>query len=365
MKLHWWRMSVVVPLVTATALLCASAEAAAQGRITNAKTETRSGAKGVADEVQAIASRGVATWIGYRAPLVPGPRQMCCYDTFGDGGGACCGRCRLEGGSGVTMSQGESRIALEPPTEFVILARVDKSVTRVRTFTPDCDIDAGGMPLVWLDGVRPEDSINWLASLVASAADAGEVHDRVAKPSIAAIAMHNVEAADRILEGFVAPSRPEWLRADTAFWLGSARGAAGARLLARMMKEDPGDHVRDKVAFALSVSKDPSALRTLIDAARNDKSTRVRGQALFWLAHKAGEQAVAAITGAIANDPETEVKKKAVFALSQLPRDEGVPMLIDVARTNKNPEVRKQAMFWLGQSHDPRAVEFFEKILAK
>ena len=132
MKLHWWRMSVVVPLVTATALLCASAEAAAQGRITNAKTETRSGAKGVADEVQAIASRGVATWIGYRAPLVPGPRQMCCYDTFGDGGGACCGRCRLEGGSGVTMSQGESRIALEPPTEFVILARVDKSADLLR-----------------------------------------------------------------------------------------------------------------------------------------------------------------------------------------------------------------------------------------
>jgi hypothetical protein len=38
-------------------------------------------------------------------------------------------------------------------------------------------------------------------------------------------------------------------------------------------------------------------------------------------------------------------------------------MLIDVARNNKNPEVRKQAMFWLGQSHDPRAVQFFEQVL--
>jgi len=59
------------------------------------------------------------------------------------------------------------------------------------------------------------------------------------------------------------------------------------------------------------------------------------------------------------------VKKKAVFALSQLPRDEGVPKLIEVAQTNHNHEVRKQAMFWLGQSHDPRALEFFEKILTQ
>jgi len=57
------------------------------------------------------------------------------------------------------------------------------------------------------------------------------------------------------------------------------------------------------------------------------------------------------------------VKRRAVFALSQLPKDEGVPMLIEIARSNRNPEVRRQAMFWLGQSHDPRAVAFFEKVV--
>jgi len=59
------------------------------------------------------------------------------------------------------------------------------------------------------------------------------------------------------------------------------------------------------------------------------------------------------------------VKRKAVLALSQLPKDEGVPKLIEVAQTNRNLEVRKQAMFWLGQSNDPRALEFFEKVLTK
>jgi HEAT repeat protein len=91
----------------------------------------------------------------------------------------------------------------------------------------------------------------------------------------------------------------------------------------------------------------------------------VRGQALFWLAEKAGKKAENTITAAIQNDPDTEVKKKAVFALSQMPHDEGVPKLIEVATTNRNPEVRKQAMFWLGQSNDPRALAFFEKVLAQ
>ena len=259
-----------------------------------------------------------------------------------------------------------SRVTLEPATEFLVLARLESGgVSRVRTFTPDCDIDATGMPLVWLNDVKPDESVAWLASLVAASPDTGDRHDRVGKTAMSAVALHNVPSADRALESFVAPARPEWLRGETAFWLGNSRGEAGARLLARMIDADPSDKVRDKATFGLSVSKSPAALTKLIATARDDKSTKVRGQALFWLAQKAGKEAVAVITSAIDNDPETEVKKKAVFALSQLPKDEGVPKLMEVARNNRNPEVRKQAMFWLGQSKDPRAVKFFEEILTR
>jgi PBS lyase HEAT-like repeat-containing protein len=48
-----------------------------------------------------------------------------------------------------------------------------------------------------------------------------------------------------------------------------------------------------------------------------------------------------------------------------MPKDEGVPKLIEVAQNNRNPVVRKQAMFWLGQSNDPRALAFFEKVLSQ
>jgi HEAT repeats len=353
-------------------LVAFAQSASAQGRIANAKTETKSAAAGLEREVRAVAGRGGVTWIGYRAPMVAGQRQMCCYDTIADGNAFGAGVCRLESGSGVSMNTGDlrdrngSRIALEPATEFLVLARLENGVvTRVRTFTPDCDIDATGMPLVSLSDVKPDESVAWLASLVAASPDAGDGHDRVGKTAVTAIALHNAAAADRVLESFVAPSRPDWLRGDTAFWLGSTRGEAGARLLARMIAQDSSDKVREKVTFGLSVSRVPAALTTLIAAARDDRSTKVRGQALFWLAQKAGRDALATITGAIDSDPDTEVKKKAVFALSQLPKDEGVPKLMEVARNNRNPEVRKQAMFWLGQSHDPRAVKFFEDILLK
>jgi len=119
------------------------------------------------------------------------------------------------------------------------------------------------------------------------------------------------------------------------------------------------------VAFAFSVSKEARALDDLISMAHQDAVGHVRSQALFWLAQKAGHRAAEVISDAIENDPDTAIKRSAVSALSQLPKDEGVPLLIQVARTNKNREVRKQAFFWLGQTNDPRALAFFEEMLAR
>ena len=294
-------------LLVAAITAAAAHPIAAQGRITNARTETRPVAQSLDREMRALANRAGVTWAGYRVPMIAGSRHMCCYDSVGDTHG-CCGVCRLENGSGVTMTSGDTpprgtRIALEPPTEFFVLARYEGgALVRIRTFTPDCDVDAGGMPLVWLNDVKPDDSVAWLSSQIGNAAGRdNEFRNRVAKQAIAALALHT--------------SR--------------------------------------------------SALTTLLGLARNDRDTKVRSDALFWLAQRAGQEAAAAITDAIANDPETEVKKRAVFALSQLPADEGVPRLIDVARNHRNPEVRKQAFFWLGQTKDPRAIQLFEEILLR
>jgi hypothetical protein len=288
-------------LASACIVLAATSNVLAQAApIANAKIETRQLAQPLDREMAALAAQRGSRWVGYRVPMIGGPRRMCCFDAVA------AGQCLLERGDGIAMSRTDgrdspaARITIEPPSEMLVLIRLENAViVRLRIFTPDCDIDAGGMPVVWLENVRTEDSVRWLTSL-ARTSDAGATSGSgVQQPAISALALH------------------------------------------------PGQ----------------TAVMTLIAFARDDVRPRMRSHALFWLAQRAGEEAVTAIAGAIDSDPEIDVKKRAVFALSQLPRTEGVPLLITVARTHRSPEVRRQAMFWLGQSRDPRAVEFFEQIL--
>jgi hypothetical protein len=260
------------------ALLLTAALAAGQSRITNGQIETRPAAQSVEREVAAATSRGGARWVGYRIRVASGRRSMDCLE--------------------------RSHIALEGATEVSVLARFEgASLTRLRTATPECEIDAGGLPVTWLDNVRADDSAAWLTSVINGAnADSRDRFNRVTKPAITALGMHE--------------------------------GAA--------------------------------ASRSLIAVARNHPATNVRNDALFWLGQRAGDQlAAGAIAEAIEKDPDTDVRKRAVFALSQLPKDESIPKLIDVAKNNKNAAVRQQAMFWLGQSNDPRALKFFEDVLLK
>ena len=340
-------------------------------RIENARMETRRVA-GTLATTMAAAERNATSpmWIGYSLKAIEGERQICCGN-YGDARGEGCGRCELERDrdhwNNLRNKSNAGAMKLEGVEQLIVFFRLqDRHITRVKVASEDCVLDAGGLRFVWLEDVKAAESVAFLSGYVHEAGAANE-HARpsIGNDALTAIALHHGQEAEGALESFAAPAQPEELRKQTAFWLGVARGEEGFLVLQRLAKKDPSSEVRAHVAFALSVSKEPAALQEMIRMAHEDESGHVRGQAIFWLARKAGKRAVSAIDGAIANDPDTEVKKQAVFALSQLPKDEGVPKLIQVAENNRNPEVRKQAMFWLGQSQDPRALGFFEKVLLK
>ncbi len=235
------------------------------------------GAQTLDAKIRAAAAPSGITWVGYRMPKVPGNHTMC-------------------GGE----HERTTRVILEGPREIEVLARIENgALTRLRTVTPDCEIDASGATLVWLTGVTPQESTAWLASLVSGA--------------------------------------------------GTVRNAA--------------DHIGDPALAALAMQAGDEAGTALVTAAKTAPVARVRAQALFWLSQRAGAVALPTIAAAVDADPEVDVKRRAVFALSQLPKDEGVPKLIEIARGHRNAEVRKQAFFWLGQSKDPRAIAFFEEVL--
>jgi hypothetical protein len=333
----------------------------------NAKTETRGVTSTLDQEFRSMVARQVEpAWIGYAVPVVDGHHRICCHP-FEDRHKPASlrrGRCKLEGRDDGMNFQNLDDDEGERPEHLLVLFRVaDRTVGKIRVFTDDCELDAGGLTVHWLTEVNAKQSIDLLASFVGGTE--GKPGRRKSESAIAAIALHAERAADRELEKLVESGRPEEIRKNTAFWLGNVRGQRGYEIVRRMVREDPSDKIREHCIFALHVSKVPEALNTLIELARADRNSHVRGQALFWLSQKAGDKASRAISDAIENDPETEVKKKAVFALSQLPKAEGIPKLIRVARTNRNKQVRQDAMFWLGQSNDPRALEFFEEVLTR
>jgi HEAT repeat protein len=256
-------------------------------------------------------------------------------------------------------------VKLEGPTHLAVLLRAEGGVVgKVRAFTEDCPLDAGGLPVHWLTEVKPAESVALLVRY--AEADSGG-HRSMADQAVAAVAQHAAAEATAALEKLAtSPQRSEATRKSAVFWLANARGRAGYQVVARLVREDASDKLREHAVFALTQSHEPEAIPAIIKVAHDDRSPHVRGQALFWLAQQAShKQAAGAISEALDRDPDTEVKKKAVFALSQLPADEGIPRLLQVARTHANPAVRKQAMFWLGQSKDPRALKFFEEVLTK
>jgi hypothetical protein len=353
-------------LLTVSAWAQSPAPAAAgNGHIVNAQIETRAAGGSLVRSFQAlVANQNDAAWAGYKVTIVEGQHNMCCWNC---NNGNCCNGCSLEGDHSGVQINGDVNpppVKLEGSREMLVLFRIRlRAVENIRTFTEDCPIDAGGLHLTLFTGASQEESVALLSTFVVTPSERDE-RNRMNR-AVDAIGLHAGPAADQALENFAAASQAEAIREKAVFWMGQTRGARGYQTLKRMAEQETNENVRYQVASGLSQSKEPGAVETLLAMAKNDKSTRVRGQALFWLAQKAGRRAVAAIDDSIANDPDTAVKKKAVFALSQLPKDDGVPKLIQVARTNQNAVVRKEAMFWLGQSKDPRAVAYFEEVLAK
>ena len=318
---------------TALLLLAAALPAAAQPRkLVNAQVDTRSAASGLESVFRPlVTAQPQPAWIAYTVPAARG-RQFGCDSYWRDG------EFTVAGGT----------VHLEPPSEALVLFRVDANqVGKIRTLAPDCDIDAGGVPVHWLTDVRPSDSVALLVSFVTGRE----------RSAMSAIGLHADPSAEAAIEKFVAPDQPESIRQRAVFWLRSFDA------LKRIMAADPSDRVRDRALQTLSMRKEPEAIDLVIATARNDRSPRVRGQALFALARQAGMQAVGPIQQAIENDPEREVKRRAVSALQHLPNGEGIPLLIQLAKTSHNAEVRKQAMSSLAQSRDQRAVAFFEEVL--
>jgi HEAT repeats len=316
-------------------LACAPPLASQPRLPSNAQVDTRSAAAGLEPQFRALlAAQPQPAWIGWPVPSVRS-YPLGCEFVGRDGWAA----------PGV--------IHLEPPDHAVILLRIaNNAVERIRALSPDCEIDAGGLPVHWLNDVKPAESVALLASL-----------DKAASIAVAAIAMHADASADAALDRFAAAGQPQSLRLRALAWLGSVRGRHGFEVLKNAIASDPDERIREHAIVALGSNKDPEAVEILIATARHDRNPRLRAQAVTALGRKSGPDVAAAIRGIVENDEEMQVRRRAVSALPSLPDGQGIPLLIDLVKTTGNAELRQQAMSALEQTRDPRALAFFEQVL--
>jgi len=232
-------------------LLAAAIPATAQPKLLiNAQLDTRSAASGLEAQLRALVSaQPQPAWIGYTAPAVRSYNLGCEYVSPG-------GRTA----PGV--------VHLEPPDQVVVLFRVQSGqVDRIRALSPDCEIDAGGVPVHWLSDVRPAESVALLATFDDTNA-------------ILAIAMHGDLSADAALERLVSSSPHENVRRRAAFWLGASRGRSGVDAVKDVLARSSDQAVRRQAVEGLAASRDSAAVDLLISVARQEKDVAIRRQAV-------------------------------------------------------------------------------------
>jgi HEAT repeat protein len=337
----------VRPFMAGILISVATTLTAQQPEIVHAQLKTQIADHGLKAVLDGLNGQHAAVWVGYSIPV---------NDRFSSGWGSNQVE-YLEGGSHASGT--ESNDSDKSFNRALILMRVaDGAVGNLRVESPEHRLDAGGLELVWITGVKVDDSVRVLKEIVR------QDNDRHIRDSaVFAISLHQTDAATSALVSLAGTGNDLELREKAAFWLANERGHEGFVAIQHLARTDDDARFREKLTFDLTLVKDPGALDELIRMAHEDASPEVRKQAQFWMASKGGKKVAEDLRQFAANDPNETVRRSAVFALSQLPGDEAATQLIAVADSSKDPAVRKQAVFWLGQSSDPRALAYLTKLL--
>src|SRR5687767_14308214 len=301
-------------------LFLVAVTASAQPKVDEARFETLPAAGNLSEAVRQAGRGGQPVWVSWTVPVLESHRYSCCFTRDFNPS-----PCKLEEGNQSWGSTDKDRQRQDPYLN-VLVRLEDGRVERIRSVSSTCPLNAGGRRFIWLEGVKPEESVRFLAELVRSGPGKGNDVDEEALDSL--VFHRNAGAFDALSEFATSARYRSDLREHALFWLGEARGREGYEVVARVLLEDKDDELREHATFALSESPVPEAAELLLKTARTDRTPDVRSQAMFWLAQIDHPQASATILEAIAKDADEDVREQAVFALSELPDGKGVPLLI-------------------------------------
>ena len=180
----------------------------------------------------------------------------------------------VDGRGGECWDKGCCRgvVRLEPAGRVAVLYRVvEGKVEKVRVASVDCEIDAGGLKVIWLNGVKGEESVRWLGEMVEL------------RGAVAALGMHRGAGEVEALAGLARKHAVSRVRGDALFWLAQRAGEKAVGTITEAIDQDPDTDVKKRAVFALSQLPKDESVRLLIQVARSNRNPVVRKQAFFWL----------------------------------------------------------------------------------
>ena len=224
---------------------------AQQPQIQNGAVEARASA-GLHRDITAIsASASETVWVGWRETAIDGWGNNCCWysdDTYMSRG------CTVEptipntrGFAGMNLPDPRPQFPapsgpakLEAGTDVVVMLRiVARHVERIRTFSDDCPLDAGGRKVIWLGGVPAADSVKFLSSLIELKDVSGTPTDlrrRLNSSAISAIGMHRDASVETLIT--LARQNTDTSSRSSAFtWLGRSKDPRAVSFIDGILKK--------------------------------------------------------------------------------------------------------------------------------
>jgi hypothetical protein len=243
-------------------LLVATAAGAQTPRLSNGRIESHATTNLARDLPALAATLTEPMWIGYAQPLIDGDHQMCDYWNNGN-----------------RYSQSTDPIRLEPADFFFVMFRIEeKQITRIRTYSANCPLDAGGKAVHWFTNVAVNDSVNYMKTFMTP-----ESTRRMTDSAVTVLALTEGQRPLDELIALAEKGPTTNARGNALFWLAQRAGQKAVGTITAAIENDPQTEVKKKAVFALSQLPKDEGVPLLIQQARTNKNPEVRKQAMFWL----------------------------------------------------------------------------------
>jgi hypothetical protein len=234
------------------------------------------------------------SWMGWHVPMVRGGGRLCCW-TRGNHQPQS-QACNLESTHRhFVFSSDRSEVSMDSETLVVLLRADSGRLEEMRIYSDGCRLDAGGTPVIWLEGVEPEESVGLLNQWI----EGGSV---VKDEALMAMALHATPLAVDRLTGIVRQSSDAELRGEALFWLAHTGAAGAPDIILQALAADPDSAVREEAIFALSQLPDHQGLPLLLEILQDpSRPSEVREEAFFWYVQSGDDQALDLIAGILRN----------------------------------------------------------------